>query len=139
MTYAKKMKPNVIMYLSVDGGLKQYTEFLNRNRDVVNHEIIYSEGYESNIQVEVACQYNDGYNPNIYTFCNNINTAEGGTHEEGFRLALNRVINKYARDTGFLKEKDDNLTTDDCREGLTAVMSVKLPDLLNMKDRQRQN
>ncbi|WP_314232209.1 toprim domain-containing protein, partial [Solobacterium moorei] len=111
-----------------DGGLKQYTEFLNRNRDVVNHEIIYSEGYESNIQVEVACQYNDGYNPNIYTFCNNINTAEGGTHEEGFRLALNRVINKYARDTGFLKEKDDNLTTDDCREGLTAVISVKHPD-----------
>ena len=111
-----------------DGGLKQYIEFLNRNRDVVNHEIIYSEGYENNIQVEVACQYNDGYNPNIYTFCNNINTGEGGTHEEGFRLALNRVINKYAREIGFLKDKDDNLTTDDCREGLTAVISVKHPD-----------
>ena len=125
----REEKPEKQHYVfKFEGGLKQYTEFLNRNRDVINHEIIYSEGYENNIQVEVACQYNDGYNANIYTFCNNINTAEGGTHEEGFRLALNRVINKYARESGFLKEKDDNLTTDDCREGLTAVISVKHPD-----------
>lgn len=90
--------------------------------------MVYAEGYESDIQVEVACQYNDGYNPSIYTFCNNINTVEGGTHLEGFNLALSRVINKYARDTKLLKEKDENLTTEDCREGITAVISVKHPD-----------
>ena len=80
------------------------------------------------IEVEVAVQYNEGYNPNVYTFCNNINTAEGGTHEEGFRSALNRIINKYAQSKGFLKEKEDNLTRDDCKEGITAVISVKHPD-----------
>ena len=110
------------------GGLKEYIAFLNKNRTVVHPEVIYAEGYESEIQVEVAVQYNDGYNPSVYTFCNNINTVEGGTHEEGFRLALGRIINKYARDNGFLKEKDDNLTADDCREGITAVISVKHPD-----------
>ena len=111
-----------------EGGLKEYVAYLNKNRSVVHPDIIYCEGYEQNIQVEVAVQYNDGYNPNVYTFCNNINTAEGGTHEEGFRLALNRIINKYARENNFLKEKDDNLTSDDCKEGITAVISVKHPD-----------
>ena len=111
-----------------EGGLKEYIKYLNKNRTAVHPDIIYSEGHEKGIQVEVACQYNDGYNPNIYTFCNNINTVEGGTHEEGFRMALNRVINKYARENGFLKEKDDNLTTDDCKEGITAVISAKHPD-----------
>ena len=111
-----------------EGGLKEYVKYLNKNRTAVHEDVIYSEGHDKGIQVEVACQYNDGYNPSIYTFCNNINTVEGGTHEEGFRLALNRVINKYARENGFLKEKDDNLTTDDCKEGITAVISVKHPD-----------
>ncbi len=111
-----------------EGGLKEYVAYLNKNRTSIHPDIIYCEGYEQNIQVEVAVQYNDGYNPNVYTFCNNINTAEGGTHEEGFRMALNRVINKYARENGFLKEKDDNLTSDDCKEGITAVISVKHPD-----------
>ncbi len=111
-----------------EGGLKEYVEFLNRNRTAVHPDIIYSEGHDKGIQVEVACQYNDGFNPNVYTFCNNINTAEGGTHEEGFRMALNRIINKYARDNGYLKEKDDNLTSDDCKEGITAIISVKHPD-----------
>ncbi len=111
-----------------EGGLREYVQYLNKNRTAVHPDIIYSEGHENGIQVEVACQYNDGYNPNIYTFCNNINTAEGGTHEEGFRLALNRVINKYAKENNFLKGKDDNLTTDDCKEGITAVISVKHPD-----------
>ena len=111
-----------------EGGLREYVAYLNKNRTAVHQEIIYSEGHEKGIQVEVACQYNDGYNPNVYTFCNNINTVEGGTHEEGFRMALNRVINKYARDNNFLKEKDDNLTSDDCKEGITAVISVKHPD-----------
>ncbi|MBR3311764.1 MAG: DNA topoisomerase (ATP-hydrolyzing) subunit B [Solobacterium sp.] len=111
-----------------EGGLKQYVEFLNKNRTKIHPDIIYSEGAADNIEVEVAVQYNDGYNPNVYTFCNNINTVEGGTHEEGFRLALNRVINAYARENKFLKEKDDNLTSDDCKEGITAVISVKHPD-----------
>ena len=111
-----------------EGGLKEYVQFLNRNRTAVHPDIIYSEGHDKGIQVEVACQYNEGFNPNVYTFCNNINTAEGGTHEEGFRMALNRIINKYARENNFLKEKDDNLTSDDCKEGITAIISVKHPD-----------
>ncbi len=111
-----------------EGGLKEYVAYLNKHRTVIHNDIIYSEGVSEDIQVEVACQYNDGYNPSVYTFCNNINTIEGGTHEEGFRLALNRIINKYARDNGFLKEKDDNLTSDDCKEGITAIISVKHPD-----------
>ena len=111
-----------------EGGLKEYISYLNRSRKTIHDSIVYAEGYESDIQVEAAIQYNDGYNPSVYTFCNNINTIEGGTHEEGFRLALNRVINKYARTVGLLKEKDDNLTSDDCREGITAVISVKHPD-----------
>ncbi|MBQ1318506.1 MAG: DNA topoisomerase (ATP-hydrolyzing) subunit B [Solobacterium sp.] len=111
-----------------EGGLKEYVAFLNKNRNVVHEEIIYCEGHKDGIEVEVAVQYNEGYNPNVYTFCNNINTAEGGTHEEGFRSALNRIINKYAKSKGFLKEKEDNLTSDDCKEGITAVISVKHPD-----------
>ncbi|MGM9941212.1 MAG: DNA topoisomerase (ATP-hydrolyzing) subunit B [Bulleidia sp.] len=111
-----------------EGGLKEYVSFLNKNRSVIHPEVVYAEGYESDIQVEVACQYNDGYNPSIYTFCNNINTVEGGTHLEGFNLALSRVVNKYARDVKLLKEKDENLSTEDCREGITAVISVKHPD-----------
>ena len=111
-----------------EGGLKEYVAFLNKNRNVVHDEIIYCEGHEQGIEVEVAVQYNEGYNPNVYTFCNNINTAEGGTHEEGFRSALNRIINRYARSKNFLKEKEDNLTSDDCKEGITAVISVKHPD-----------
>lgn len=111
-----------------EGGLKEYVTYLNKTKAVVHPDIIYAEGYESDIQVEVAMQYNEGYNSSVYTFCNNINTVEGGTHEEGFRSALGRIINKYARDKGYLKEKDENLTADDCREGITAVISVKHPD-----------
>lgn len=111
-----------------EGGLKQYIEYLNKSKTVVHQDVIYAEGYEKDIQVEIACQYNDGYNPSIYTFCNNINTVEGGTHLEGFNNALSRTINKYARDAKILKDKDDNLSADDCREGITAVISIKHPD-----------
>ena len=111
-----------------EGGLKEYVKYLNKHRTVIHEDVIYCEGHEQGIEAEVAVQYNDGYQPNVYTFCNNINTVEGGTHLEGFNLALNRVINKYARENGFLKEKDDNLTTDDCKEGITAVISAKHPD-----------
>ena len=121
----EKKKEHTFMF---EGGLKQYVEYLNKNRTTIHSDIIYCEGNDQGIECEVAVQYNDGYNPNVYTFCNNINTAEGGTHEEGFRLALNRVINKYAREKGFLKEKDENLTSDDCKEGITAIVSVKHPD-----------
>ncbi|MCI5774134.1 MAG: DNA topoisomerase (ATP-hydrolyzing) subunit B [Erysipelotrichaceae bacterium] len=111
-----------------EGGLKEYVTYLNRNKTSIHDQVVYCEGEEDKIQVEVAMQYNDGYVANIYTFCNNINTGEGGTHEEGFRLALGRVINNYAKDNGLLKKDDDNLSSEDVREGLTAVISVKHPD-----------
>ena len=111
-----------------EGGLKEYVKYLNKDKTVVHPDIVYAEGYENNIQVEAAIQYNDGYNQSIYTFCNNINTVEGGSHLEGFNLALNREINKYARIAKLLKDKDPNLSTDDCKEGITAVISVKHPD-----------
>ena len=111
-----------------EGGLKEYVKYLNKDKTVVHPDIVYAEGYENNIQVEAAIQYNDGYNQSIYTFCNNINTVEGGSHLEGFNLALNREINKYARNAKLLKDKDPNLSTDDCKEGITAVISVKHPD-----------
>ena len=109
------------------GGLKEYVEYLNKNKEVVHEEIVYVEGQEDGIIAEIAMQYNDGYVPNIYSFCNNINTHEGGTHEEGFRLALSRVINNYGKENNLLK-KDESLSQDDVREGLTAIISVKHPD-----------
>lgn len=111
-----------------EGGLMQYVEFLNRGKNVIHPDIIYAEGYEDDIQVEVAMQYNDGYNPGVYTFCNNINTGEGGTHLDGFDMAIYRVINGYARNAKLLKDKDPNLSRDDCKEGVVAVISVKHPD-----------
>lgn len=111
-----------------EGGLREYVEFLNKNKTVLHEKVIYVEGEDEGMEVEVAAQYNDGYQPSIYSFCNNIYTQEGGTHEEGFRLALTKIINKYARQYKFLKDNDDNLTNDDVREGLTAVISVKHPD-----------
>ena len=109
------------------GGIKEYVAYLNKNKEVVHDEIVYVEGAEDGVIAEVAMQYNDGYVPNIYSFCNNINTIEGGTHEEGFRLALTRVINNYGRDNNLIK-KDETLSGDDVREGLTAIISVKHPD-----------
>ncbi|MDD3027267.1 MAG: DNA topoisomerase (ATP-hydrolyzing) subunit B [Erysipelotrichaceae bacterium] len=111
-----------------EGGIKQYVEFINLNKSPIHDKIIYVEGEKDDIKIEVAMQYNDGYQSNIYSFCNNINTHEGGTHEEGFRLALTRVINNYAKANNFLKKDDETLTGDDCREGLTAIISVKHPD-----------
>lgn len=109
------------------GGIKEYVKYLNKNKEVVHDEIVYVEGVEDGVIAEVAMQYNDGYVPNIYSFCNNINTIEGGTHEEGFRLALTRVVNNYGRDNNLIK-KDETLSGDDVREGLTAIISVKHPD-----------
>ncbi|UOQ50518.1 DNA topoisomerase (ATP-hydrolyzing) subunit B [Gracilibacillus caseinilyticus] len=110
-----------------EGGIRSYVEHLNRSKEVL-HEPFYAEKEEDNIQVEVALQYNDGFASNIYSFANNINTHEGGTHESGFKTGLTRVINDYARKNNLFKENDPNLTGDDVREGLTAIISVKHPD-----------
>lgn len=110
-----------------DGGIREYVEYLNRKKAALHEKVVYVEGIEDGILAEIAMQYNDDYIPNIYSFCNNINTAEGGTHEDGFRLALTRVINAYARESNMIK-KDETLAGEDCREGLTAIISVKHPD-----------
>ena len=112
------------------GGLKEYVTYLNRNKEDENnqYDVVYCEDRVDGIAVEIAMQYNGSYQSMIYSFCNNINTADGGTHEEGFRLALTRVINKYGRANKFLKENDESLTQDDVREGLTAVISIKHPN-----------
>lgn len=111
-----------------EGGIKQYVEFLNTNKDVIFPEPIYVEGLENGIEVEVSLQYTDDFHSNMLSFTNNIHTYEGGTHETGFKAALTRVINDYARKNGQLKESDDALSGDDVREGLTAIVSVKHPD-----------
>ncbi|MBY0097578.1 DNA topoisomerase (ATP-hydrolyzing) subunit B [Mesobacillus maritimus] len=111
-----------------EGGIKSYVEHLNRTKDVLHEEPIYIEGEKDGINVEVALQYNDGFTTNIYSFANNIHTYEGGTHESGFKTALTRVINDYARKHGIFKENDANLSGEDVREGITAIISVKHPD-----------
>lgn len=110
------------------GGISEYVGFINKNKAPIHKEVIYCEGEEENIQVEVAIQYNDGYVPNVYSFCNNINTHEGGTHEEGFRNTLTRIINNYAKESGSIKNNEESLQGEDVREGLTAIISVKHPD-----------
>ena len=123
-----RIEPHKTNEYHYEGGIKEYVAYLNRNKTAIHEEIIYVEDEVDDIKVEVGMQYNDGYQPNIYSFCNNINTQEGGTHEEGFRLALTRVINAYAKNNNFLKKDDESLSGDDCREGLTAIISVKHPD-----------
>ncbi|WP_054957784.1 DNA topoisomerase (ATP-hydrolyzing) subunit B [Paenibacillus dakarensis] len=115
-------------FFKYEGGIIEYVKYLNEKKEVLHEEPIYVEGARDNIQVEVSLQYNDGYTENIYSFANNINTHEGGTHESGFKSALTRIINDYARKTGFIKDNSSNLTGDDVREGLTAIISVKIPE-----------
>lgn len=111
-----------------DGGIRSFVEHLNRNREALHSPPIYIEGERESIHVEVAMQYNDSFSSNIYSYANNIHTHEGGTHESGFKSALTRVINDYARRNNLLKDNDSNLTGDDVREGLTAIISVKISD-----------
>ena len=111
-----------------EGGISEYVRFLNQNKTPIHDDIIHLEGEQDGIFFEVAMQYNNSYNDNIYSFVNNINTHDGGTHEEGVRRALTRVINNYARKTKMLKEKDDGLTQDDVKEGLTMIISCKHPN-----------
>ncbi len=114
--------------LKYDGGIKEFVEFLNRNKEPLHQEVIYVNAVRENSEAEVAMQYNDGYSEMIVSFANNINTTEGGTHETGFKSALTKVINDYARKYGFLKESDDNLKGEDVREGLSCVISVKVTE-----------
>ncbi len=119
------------------GGIKEYVLYINNHKTALFPEIIYCEGVDDveylpgvtgHIYVEVAMQYNDGYSANIYSFCNNIHTHEGGVHESGFQLAMVRVINDYARKNKMLKDNEDNFTYDDIKEGLTAIISIRHPN-----------
>ncbi|WP_170972299.1 DNA topoisomerase (ATP-hydrolyzing) subunit B [Bacillus yapensis] len=121
----EEKKRNEYLY---EGGIKSYVEHLNRTKEVLHEEPIFIEGEKDGITIEVSLQYNEGYTENIYSFANNIHTYEGGTHESGFKTALTRIINDYARKNGLVKENDANLTGDDVREGLTAIISIKHPD-----------
>ncbi len=123
----ERVEPNKKDEFCYSGGLVQYVEKLNKNKETIN-KIIDVTGSENDISIEVAFQYNNGFISNIYSFVNNIVTPEGGTHEEGVRRALTRIINKYAQTNKFLKEKDDPLTGEDVREGLTMIVSCKHPN-----------
>ncbi len=111
-----------------EGGLVEYVQMLNKNKNPIHDTIVDVEGEDKDIKVEVALQYNETYNSSIYSFVNNITTPEGGTHEDGVRRALTRILNRYAQSNGILKEKDDPLTGDDVREGITMIISIKHPN-----------
>jgi DNA gyrase subunit B len=133
-----RQEPAVVETFFYDGGIKEYVSFINTGKLPINNEVIYCQGAEEvtlldgskeRIYAEIALQWTDYYSSDsVYSFCNNISTKEGGTHVEGFNLALNRTINEYARQFKLLDEKAPNFTTDDCREGLTCVISVKHPN-----------
>jgi DNA gyrase subunit B len=118
-------KTNVYHY---SGGVAAFVEYLNKSRDVLHEQPVFVAGKKDEVTVEIALQYNDGYSTTLFSFANNINTHEGGTHEAGFKSALTRVINDYARKANAIKEADNNLSGDDVREGLTAIVSVKVPE-----------
>ncbi len=118
-------KTEEFLYL---GGISEYVEMLNKNKTTVHDKVIYFEGNEDNISLEIALQYNDGYVSNTYSFVNNINTHEGGTHDEGVKRALTRIINNYARNSNIIKQNEEGLTGEDVREGLTMIISCKHPD-----------
>ena len=111
-----------------EGGIQSYVKHLNHGKDVVDDDVFYVDKQVNDTQIEIAAQYTDAFNETIKQFANNVVNPDGGTHLTGFRSALTRVVNEYARKTGLLKEKEENLTGEDCREGLTAVILVKLPD-----------
>ena len=111
-----------------NGGIIEFVKMLNKNKHPLHDEVIYVEGREDDILIEVAMQYNDSYNPAVYSFTNNIHTHEGGTHEDGVKRALTRIINNYAKTNKLLKDNDESLSGDDVREGLTMVISCKHPD-----------
>ncbi len=120
----ERIETDNIKEFCYEGGIKDFVKYLNENKKVL-HNVIYAEKFKDEIVVEVALQYNDGYSENIISFANNIHTVDGGSHEAGFKTALNRVINKYAKETKLLKE-GENLDGEDIREGLTVVISIKI-------------
>ncbi|MDK8276241.1 DNA topoisomerase (ATP-hydrolyzing) subunit B [Peptoniphilus duerdenii] len=111
-----------------EGGIKSFVEYINRKKTKIHKDVIYFEELSENTQVEVAIQYTDSYSENVLTFANNINTEEGGTHLSGFRASVTRTINDYGRKYNIIKEKEENLSGDDVREGMTAIISVKIPN-----------
>ncbi len=110
-----------------DGGIREYVEYLNKNKDILHEDVIYAEGESEDIIVEIAMQYNNAFTQNVFPFTNNIHNLEGGTHEEGFKMTLTRILNTYGKNNNLFK-KDESLVGDDTREGLTAIISVKHPD-----------
>ena len=111
-----------------EGGIEDFVRYLNEGKDPVHKKVVFFDGESEEGAVEVAMQWNSSYQEAVFSFANNINTHEGGSHLSGFRAALTRTLNRYAREKGELKEKDDNLTGEDIREGLTAIISVRLRD-----------
>ena len=124
----EREEPNLCETFHYEGGIKEFVEYLNSAKEPLYPQIIYCEGTKNNVAVEVAIQHNDYYNENIYSFVNNINTPEGGTHLSGFKAALTDLFNKYARANKLLKDNEDSLSGEDIREGMTAVISIKIED-----------
>ncbi len=124
----KRAEEETIADMKYDGGVSEYVQFLNKNKTPLHEEIIYFEAERDEVVVEVAMQYNDSYSETIVSFANNIHTTEGGTHETGFKAALTRVLNDYAKKHGFIKESDKSLSGEDVREGIAAVISVKVKE-----------
>ena len=124
----KRPEENVALTFHYEGGIREYVEYLNKSKEVLYPQVIYCEGKKGNVVVEVALQHNDSYNEGVYSFVNNITTPEGGTHLAGFRSALTKTFNDYARKNKLLKDSEQNLTGDDIREGLVAIVSIKIPE-----------
>ena len=124
----KRPEENVALTFHYEGGIREYVEYLNKSKEVLYSEVIYCEGKKGDVFVEVALQHNDSYNEGVYSFVNNITTPEGGTHLAGFRSALTKTFNDYARKNKLLKDSEQNLTGDDIREGLVAIVSIKIPE-----------
>jgi len=122
----KKIKSGSVKEFHYEGGIKEYVTYLNRGKNPLYTDVIYCEGTRNDVYVEVAMQHNDGFNDGCYSFVNNITTPEGGTHLTGFRNAITKTFNDYARQMKFIKESDANLSGDDIREGLTAIISIKI-------------
>ena len=124
----KRPEENVALTFHYEGGIREYLEYLNKSKEVLYPQVIYCEGKKGDVVVEVALQHNDSYNEGVYSFVNNITTPEGGTHLAGFRSALTKTFNDYARKNKLLKDSEQNLTGDDIREGLVAIVSIKIPE-----------
>ena len=124
----KREDPEKIREFHYEGGIKEFVKYLNNSKETLYNDIMYFEGKKNNVYVEVAMQHNDAYNESVYTFVNNINTPEGGTHLMGFRNALTKTMNDYARNAKLLKDSEQNLSGEDIREGLTAIVSIKIED-----------